>query len=65
MLQMTTRAALATAGGAAAIVLTNTYYAQTVECLARIEKVAHAAIPAILAVALVYHVVQTSLGRKP
>jgi hypothetical protein len=64
MLQITIRATLAAAGVATAIVVTNIYYAQAVECLERLEKLAHAAIPAILAISLVYHVIQNSMGKK-
>ena len=65
MLQITIRVTLAVGGVAAAIVVTNIYYAQAVECLARLENLAHLAIPTILAIALVYHVIQNSMGKKP
>jgi hypothetical protein len=65
MLQTTIRGMLAVAGVAAAIIVTNIYYAQAVVCLTRLESLAHLAIPTILAIVLVYHVIQNSLGKKP
>jgi hypothetical protein len=64
MLQITIRVTLTVAGITAAIVVTNIYYAQAVECLARMENLAHLAIPTILALVLVYHVIQNSLGKN-
>jgi hypothetical protein len=64
MLQITIRVTLAVAGIAAAIVVTNIYYNQAVECLERMEKLAHLAIPTILALVLVYHVIQNGLGKN-
>jgi uncharacterized membrane protein required for colicin V production len=61
---MIIRVTMAMAGIAAGIVVTSTYYAQAVECLGRMEKLAHAAIPACLAVALLYHVILNILGKK-
>ena len=64
MLQITIRVTLAVAGVAAAIVVTNFYYAQAVQCLNRLEDLAHLAIPTVLALVLVYHVIQNSLGKR-
>ena len=63
MLQLTTRSTATLVGITAAVVVTNKYYAQAVECMARLEKLAHAAIPAILSVLLVYHVIRNSMGK--
>ena len=62
---MTIRVAAAAVGIAGIIVATNIYYAETLNFLERLRELAHAAIPAILAVALLYHVVKNVLGEKP
>jgi hypothetical protein len=64
MLKITIRATLAVVAVATAIIVTNKYYAQAVECLARLEKLAHAAIPTALALALLYHVLKNIKDKK-
>ena len=64
MLQMTIRVTLAAVGIAAAIVVTSRYYAQALECLARLEKLAHAAIPAALALTLLYQVLKSITNKS-
>ena len=63
MMQMTFRGALALAGTAGVVLVTTRYYAEAVEWLARLEKLAHAAIPAVLAVALLYRVLKLLEGE--
>lgn len=58
MLQTILRLALAATGTALVMVVADKYYAPAVECLAHVERLAHAAVPAILALALVYHVIR-------
>jgi hypothetical protein len=58
MLQITIRLALALAGVTAAIVIANRYYTQALECLDRIQKLSHAAVPAVLAIAVLYEVIR-------
>jgi hypothetical protein len=64
MLQITIRVTVAAAGITAAVVVTNFYYAQAVQCLKRLEDLAHLAIPTILALVLVYHVIQNTVGKN-
>jgi hypothetical protein len=52
-------------GGVLAAAVTSVYFDKIVECLTRTEKLAHAAIPAILAVALLWNVIQKIAGDRP
>ena len=42
----------------ATVIVTLNYYAQALICLERIEKLANACVPTILAVVLVYHIIK-------
>ena len=59
------RVIAAGATAAATYMLTNTYYVQTIESLKRIVTVVDFAIPAVLAVALLLHVIQHIRYEKP
>jgi hypothetical protein len=58
MVQMLTRVGLTLTALASVVFATTTYYGQAVEWLARLEKLAHAAVPTVLAVALLYRVLK-------
>jgi hypothetical protein len=64
MLQIAMRLTLIGAGVAVAIIVTNRFYAEVLECLTRVVKIVDAAIPAILAVALLYHIIRNITERK-
>ena len=58
MLRPKTRVAVGTASVTGTIIVISVYYSQATEFLMRVEKLAHVAIPAALAVGLLYRIVK-------
>jgi len=58
MLRTKTRVAVGTASVTGTIIVISIYYSQAIEFLTRVEKLAHVAIPAALAVGLLYRVIK-------